>query len=104
VPPRQQIENRHAELLLEYDLAHLDLHEITSSRRVVTQTIAADLYDPGASAVRFPSRLDGNACIALFEGRGAISSVGDPIALIDPPPVQLSNVATHWGPALQPTP
>jgi hypothetical protein len=80
VPTRQRIEDRHAELLLEYDLPHLDLHEITTSRRPVTHTIAADLYDQGASAVRFASRLDGNACIALFEGRGAISSAGDPIA------------------------
>ena len=104
VPTRQRIENRHAELLLEYDLPHLDLHEITTSRRAVTQTIAADLYDQGASAVRFPSRLDGNACIALFEGRGAISSAGDPIALTDPPPVQLTDVATQWSLALEPTP
>ena len=104
VPTRQWIENRHAELLLEYDLQHLDLHEITTSRRAVTQTIAADLYDQGVSAVRFPSRLDGDACIALFEGRGAISSAGDPIALTDRPPVQLTNVATPWSLALEPTP
>ena len=104
VPTRQQIENRHTELLLAYDLPHLDLHGITTSRRAVTQTIAADLYDQGASAVRFPSRLKGNACIALFEGRGAISSAADPIALTDPPPVQLTTVATPWSLALEPTP
>jgi RES domain len=56
-----------AELRLGCDLPHLDLHEITASRRAVAQTIAADLYDQGASAVRFPSRLDGNACIALLD-------------------------------------
>jgi len=54
--------------------------------------------------VRFPSRLDGNACIAPFEGRGAISSAADPIALTNPPPVQLTNVATPWSLALKPTP
>jgi RES domain len=102
VPTRQRIENRHAELLVEHDLPHLDLHEITTGRRAVTQTIAADLYDQGASAVRFPSRLDGNACIAFFEGRGAISSAGDRIALTDPPPSQLANVATQWSLALEP--
>lgn len=59
------------ELLLEHGLQHLDLHEITTSRRAVTQTIAADLYDRDATAaVRFPSRLDGGACVALFENRG----------------------------------
>jgi hypothetical protein len=89
-------------LLVEHDLPHLDLHEITTGRRRVTQTIAADLFDQGASAVRFPSRLDGNACIALFEGRGAISSVGDRTLLTDPPPSQLANVATQWCLALEP--
>jgi hypothetical protein len=44
------------------------LYEITSSRRAVTQMIAAELYDQGTNAIRFPSRLDGNACIALFDG------------------------------------
>ena len=51
---------------------HLDLHEITTDRRVVTQTIAADLFDRGVAAVRFPSRLDGDACIALLERRGNV--------------------------------
>jgi hypothetical protein len=45
VPTRQQIEDRHLDLLLAYDLEHLDLHEITTRRRPVTQTIAADLFD-----------------------------------------------------------
>ena len=36
-------------------------------------------------------------------GRGAISSAGDPSALADPPPVQLTNVATPWDLALEPT-
>jgi len=102
VPTRQQIEDRHVELLLEHDLQHLDLHEITTSRRAITQTIAADLFDRGAGAVRFPSRLDGNACIALFEGRGTASLAGDPIALTDPPPEPLTNVATPWGLTLEP--
>jgi hypothetical protein len=104
VPTRQQIEDRHVALLLEHDLQHLDLHEITTSRRAVTQTIAADLFDRGAGAVRFPSRLDGGACVALFEGRGIASSAGDPIALTDPPPESLTNVTTPWGLALEPAP
>ncbi|WIM85891.1 RES family NAD+ phosphorylase [Candidatus Mycobacterium wuenschmannii] len=102
VPTRQEIEHRHVQLLLEHDLQHLDLHEITTSRRAITQTIAADLFDRGASAVRFPSRLDGNACIALFEGRGAASSAGELIALTDPPPTPLISVVTPWGLTLEP--
>ncbi|WP_454561499.1 RES domain-containing protein [Mycobacterium haemophilum] len=102
VPTRQQIEHRHVDLLLEHNLQHLDLHEITTSRRDITQTIAADLFDHGAGAVRFPSRLDGHACVALFEGRGTASLAGDPIPLTDPPPEPLTNVITPWGLVLEP--
>lgn len=64
VPTRQAIEHRHVELLLEHDLHHLDLHEITTSRRAITQTIAADLFDRGAGAIRFSSRLDSSRAAA----------------------------------------
>lgn len=102
VPTRQELEDRYLELLLEHGLQHLDLHEITTSRRPITQTIAADLFDRAASAVRFPSRLDGNACVALFEGRGAAIMAGEPIALTDPPPEPLTNVTAPWRLVLEP--
>lgn len=102
VPCRQEIEDRHVDLLLEHGLEHLDLREITTGRRVITQTIAADLFDRGASAVRFPSRLDGNACVALFEGRSAAIAAGDAIALTDPPPEPLTNVTGPWRLVLEP--
>ena len=104
VPTRQEIEDRDLDLLLEHGLQHLDLHEITTSRRRVTQTIAADLFDGGASAVRFPSRLDGNACVALFEDRGTVIPAGDVIALTDPPPEPLTNVTAPWRLMLEPAP
>lgn len=104
VPTRQEIEERHIELLLDYDLQHLDLHEITTRRRAVTQTIAAELYDAGAAAVRFPSRLDGNPCVAVFEGRGTVALTGEPVALTDPAPEPLINVAVSWRLALEPAP
>jgi hypothetical protein len=97
VPTRQAIEERHVELLVEHDVEHLDLHEITTSRRAITQTIAADLFDRGAGAVRFPSRLDGNACVALFEKRGTVSAAGEAIALTDPPPEPLTKVTNPVG-------
>jgi hypothetical protein len=104
VATRQEIEDQHARLLLDYGLQHLDLHEITTSRRPVTQTIAGELFDRGAAAIRFPSRLDGNACVALFEGRGSPSALERPIALTDPPPQQLINVTEPWALALEPAP
>ena len=82
----------------------LDLHEITTSRRAITQTIAADLSDQGASALRFPSRLDGNACVALFEDHGTATAAGDVVALTEPPPEPLTNVTAPWRLVLEPAP
>lgn len=104
VPVRQEIEDRHRGLLLKHGLQHLDLHEITTSRRTITQTIAADLFDQGDAAIRFPSRLDGNVCFVLFEGRGAAIPDGELIALTDPPPEALTNVVGPWRLLLEPAP
>jgi hypothetical protein len=101
---RQQIEDRHLSLLVDHGLKHLDLHEITTQRRVVTQTIAGDLFDRGAAAVRFPSRLDGNPCIAVFEARGVAHLVGDVLPLTDPPTSALAIVADQWNLALAAAP
>jgi hypothetical protein len=101
---RHQIELRHEALLVAHELEHLDLHEITTDRRVVTQTIAGDLFDSGAAAVRFPSSLDGNTCVALFEGRGVARSAGDVVALTDPPPGPLVAVTSEWGMGLEAAP
>jgi hypothetical protein len=95
---RADLEQRHASLLIEHGLAHLDLHEITSRRRVVTQTIAADLFDRcNAGALRFPSRLDGQPAFVVFEGRGELVEAGDPVALTDPAPEALVAVCREWG-------
>ncbi len=104
VSQRQKIEERHVDLLLEYDMRHLDLHEITTSRRVVTQTVAADIYDDGAAAIRFPSCLDGNPCVAIFEGRGELELAGEILPLTDPPPTALMKVVAPWRIDLQGAP
>jgi hypothetical protein len=93
---RQEIEDRHAPLLVENGMEHLDLHEITTSRRVVTQTIAGVLYDRGVAAVRFLSRLDAEPCVALFEGRGDADLSGETVPLTDPAPDPLRIVTTEW--------
>lgn len=61
VPTRQEFEDRRLDLLLEHGLQHLELHEITTSRRCITQTIAADLFDRGASS--FASLPSGRQCL-----------------------------------------
>ena len=102
IAQRRSIEERHSELLLEHGMQHLDLHEITTTRRVVTQTIAGDLHDDGVAAIRFPSHLDGNPCIAVFEGRGEFDHHGAIVALTDPAPEQLVAVAAAWHLTLAP--
>jgi hypothetical protein len=85
-------------------MAHLDMHEITTPRRLVTQTIAGDAFERlGMAAIRFASRLDGLPCYALFQGRGSLVSDGDLLPLTDPAPEALQNVAASWRLALQPT-
>lgn len=103
VATRHGIEDEHASLLAEHDLSHLDLHEITTTRRAVTQTIASSLFDQGAAGVRFPSRLDGNACVVGFEGRVEIAPAGAPVSLTDPPPEPLQNVCAAWRLAIEPS-
>jgi hypothetical protein len=99
---RDELEKRHAALLAEHGLERLDLHEVTSRRRIVTQTIAADLFDDReAAGARFPSRLDGKPALALFEGRGELVATGEPIKLTDPAPAPLVEVCTEWGLTLE---
>lgn len=101
---RHQVERRHAALLHEHGMRHLDLSEITSSRRAVTQTIAADLHDEeGAAGIRFPSRLDGEPCLALFEGRSKLIIADTPIGLADPAPTTLLDICAAWHLPLEPT-
>lgn len=102
VAVRAAVEARHGQLLDAHGMPHLDLHEVTSRRRVVTQTIAGSLHDRGTAAIRFPSRLDGLACLAIFEGRGALRAADEPIALTDPPPRALTEVAAQWQLAVEP--
>lgn len=102
---RHDVERRHAALFAAYGMAHLDIPQVTLQRRAVTRAIATDAYDElGCAGIRFPSRLDGLPCYALFEGRARLQAAGPPIALTDPPPHALENVAAGWGLILQPEP
>jgi hypothetical protein len=105
VRERREVELRHSSLLATHGIAHLDLHEVTTHRWMVTQTIAADAFDVlGAAAVRFASRLDGLPCYALFEGRARLGAAGEPVPLVDPPPEPLQNVIAGWQLVMEPAP
>jgi hypothetical protein len=100
---RRMIETRHAQLLTEHGMSHLDMHEITTRRRIVTQTIGTDAYDNlDVAAIRFASSVDGGTCFALFEDRAELEEAEAPIALTDPPPEPLVTVAADWGLELAP--
>lgn len=102
---RLEVETRHAELLADHGMAHLDLNEITTSRRVVTRQIATTAYDEESVAVvRYPSRLDGSPCFALFEERAFLEQAADAVVLTDPPPEALENVAAGWNLTMQAAP
>jgi hypothetical protein len=98
-----EIERHHIALLDEHGPDHLDLSALTSRQRRITQTIATDLHDRlGAAAIRFPSKHDGNPCVAVFEGRGTLEQTDDAvISLTDPAPEALLNVCAGWRLALE---
>jgi hypothetical protein len=87
----------------EHGPDHLDLSALTSRQRRITQTIATDLHDRlGAAAIRFPSKHDGNPCVAVFEDRGTLEQTDDAvISLTDPAPEALLNVCAGWRLALE---
>lgn len=101
---RQVLEDRHRRLLVAHEMEHLDVHEITAKKRIVTQTIAGDLFERGAAGVRFPSRLDGGICIALFEHRGTPRPAGAVVDLTDPAPPALVTVTDQWKLKREPAP
>jgi hypothetical protein len=100
-----EVETAHADLLAQHGMDHLDLHEITTRRRVVTQTIAADVYRRfGVGVIRFASSRDGCPCCAILEHHAALEPGGPPIPLTDPPPAALVTVAQEWDLRLEAAP
>jgi hypothetical protein len=82
---RAELEREHAALLTAHGMAHLDVSEIRSPTRAVTQAIGRALYERGAPGVRFGSNLDDQPCYALFEARGRLRPVAGE------PPLELST-------------
>lgn len=98
---RETLATRHATLLAEHGMAQLNISEIRSKNRLVTQRIARDLYMRGAAGVRFRSNLDDGPCIALMEGRARFAADGEPLSLAEDLP-ELSRVCEEYNLALHP--
>ena len=98
---RAGLEERLARLLADYGMDHLNIGEIRSEDRAVTQTIARVLYDDGAAGIIFKSKLDDEPCAALFERRAYLASNGvfEPLSGAFP---DLLQVCAEYGLVLAP--
>jgi hypothetical protein len=95
---RAGLEREHAPLLAEHGMAHLDVSEIRSRARVVTQRIGRVLYERGMAAIRFGSNLDDRPCYAVFEARGRLAPrAGEPPVALTPDLPDLVAVCAEYG-------
>jgi len=78
---RNQLEVELHELLAAHGTDHLDIHEVRSREREVTQTVSRSLFERGYAGVQFGSNLDDQPCYALFEGRAELTVNGEPVQL-----------------------
>jgi RES domain len=95
----EELATRHASLLAEHGMCQLNISEIRSKNRPVTQTIGRYLYERGAAGLVFRSNLDDHACVVLFEGRARFVPDGRPIALTEDVP-ELLHVCAEYRLAL----
>jgi hypothetical protein len=75
---RAELEREHAALLHRHGMDHLDISQIRSRDREVSQELAGALFDLGAAGVAYGSNLDDLPCYALFENRAHLVRDGDP--------------------------
>jgi len=98
---RRDLEQKHARLLASHDMQHLDISQLRSTQRVVTQTIALDLYDTGKAGIIYRSTIDNETCVAVFERRVTITPYGAPRALHTSDP-DLVAISAEWDLHLEP--
>ena len=79
---------------------HLDISQVRSRDRIVTQAMSRALYERRYAGVRFGSNLDDRPCYALFEGRAELRRDGDPLELapdLEPLAAGLRRVRAPYG-------
>jgi hypothetical protein len=96
---RAELEREHADLLALHGMDHLDISQIRSRDRAVTQRIAQSLFNRGAAGIAFGSNLDDLRCYALFEARCQLIPDGEPEVLTASHP-DLLAVCKEFGLAL----
>lgn len=98
---RRDLERRYARELRDHGIQHLDISEIRSRFRKLSQLMARDLYDRGAAGLIYRSNLDNQQCVALFEGRARLKATGraNPLSELD---VDLNRVLVEFGIVVSP--
>ena len=94
---RGRLEQTHGELLLRHGMDHLDVSEIRSKIREVTQAISRDLYDQGAAGLLFKSAIDDQQCVVVFEGRGWLEDTYEPEIDLTEDVDELRQVCSEFG-------
>jgi len=65
------LERSYPRLLAEHGIAHLDIGELRSAHRSLSQALAGVLFDEGFAGVVSQSKLTSRRCLAAFVGRRA---------------------------------
>ncbi len=76
-------------------MRHLDISEVRSRTRPLTQAISRALYEEGAAGIGFRSNLDDRPCTVLFEGRARLAPAGAAIRLTQDVPELLQVCAEY---------
>jgi hypothetical protein len=92
----RELEHEHADLLAAHGMDHLDIAQVRSKERIVTQTVGRALFSRGYAGIVFGSNLDDQPCIAIFEGRAQLVPDGAPLELTPELP-QLVQVCDEFG-------
>lgn len=92
---RRDLEEQHASLLARHGMLHLDLSQLRSDQRIVTQTIALDLFGQGKAGIKYRSNLTNGDCLAVFE-RGPSPRQYGPARTIATNDVDLLTLQRNW--------
>lgn len=99
----EQLAVKHAQLLTRHGMDHLNISEIRSKSRPVTQAISRDLYEQGVACILFRSNQDDERCLVLLEGRAHLQPDGAPISLTEDLP-ELLQVCSEYSLVLKASP
>jgi len=100
---RDALEREHAGLLAAHGMEHLNIAEIRSRTRIVTQTIGRSLYEQGAGGIAFGSNHDDQPCYALFEGHARLIAAEDAkLVMLTEDLEILRQVCTEWQLRIEP--